>query len=361
MPFAWILGFLGVACFLRMGRAKGRGIRLLLWNVGMGLVIVAAVEILLGFGNRSPASGGAQVRNSSLYDVRVSGLLGYTLKPGTRRQAGKYYGDEVVYEVTYTVDEKGLRVSPPAGEKCTESLLFFGCSYTYGEGVDDEETMPYRVGAMSDGRFAVYNFGVHGYGPQHMLTLLKFGKVKNAVSVTPGHAVYQCVYPSHVYRVAGLRSWVRTGPRYVLDRDGSARYTGSFPSFWRRAGGSWIRWQLGKSSLARRLLRYTRPLNRRDRRLFLAVVRQSKQLLEDSYPGIAFHVLLWDGPEDVIQSLSSMGCVVHSVNEILDASDVSKEDLVVHRLDTHPSAIAHDLLARYLVREFLDPPQESGL
>ena len=81
-------------------------------------------------------------------------------------------GGETLYAVVYSVDKRGLRVEPPLapghGDRC---VLFFGCSYTFGEGVNDAETLPYRTGVLAEGRLRMINFGLHGYGPHQMLAV----------------------------------------------------------------------------------------------------------------------------------------------------------------------------------------------
>ena len=71
-----------------------------------------------------------------------------------------------IYKVTYTINANGLRIAPPYDVRNVRgSVLFFGCSYTMGDGVADNETIPYMTGLLTHGRYATYNFGFHGYGP----------------------------------------------------------------------------------------------------------------------------------------------------------------------------------------------------
>jgi hypothetical protein len=55
----------------------------------------------------------------------------------------------------------------------------FGCSFTFREGVEDREAMPYLVGELS--KYIVYNFGFHGYGAHQMLSALEYGIVDRIV------------------------------------------------------------------------------------------------------------------------------------------------------------------------------------
>ena len=119
-----------------------------------------------------------------------------------------------IYETTYTMDANGLRIAPPYDVRnVLGSALFFGCSFTIGEGVADHEAMPYMTGLLTHGRYAIYNFGFHGYGPQQMLAALERGVVDAVVTVPPKYIIYQAI-PYHLERVAGLMTWFPHAPRY---------------------------------------------------------------------------------------------------------------------------------------------------
>lgn len=90
----------------------------------------------------------------------------YRISPG-RHRSHKYYNDngETIYRVVYTVDELGRRVVPvPEARSRDRHLIFSGGSFTYGEGVDDRETLPYQVG-IGTTRYKPYIYAFHGWGP----------------------------------------------------------------------------------------------------------------------------------------------------------------------------------------------------
>jgi hypothetical protein len=195
-----------------------------------------------------------------------------------------------------------------------------------------------------------------------MLAQIEHGRVTPIVNEPPEYAFYWCLYPEHVHRLLGRRSWTRSGPRYVLDDDGRVVYAGSYdlcreshPLFTR------IRWQIRKSAFGRRVLAFTPPVTRADKRLLLQVIERSREHLRVVYPNIEFHVLLSArGREydEVAGSLRTRGFPVHSVDSILAESGLPREVLRLHFMDLHPSAHAHDLIARYLAEEvLLDAPR----
>ena len=125
------------------------------------------------------------------YDNTEDDILGYGLKKNTTRRVTSYYNDEVVFDVTYTIDKNGLRISPLPHNSNAPAILFFGGSFTYGEGVNDDETAPYLTGILTDRNYAIYNFGIHGHGPQHMLAEIEHGIVKSALTHKP-HPLHFC-------------------------------------------------------------------------------------------------------------------------------------------------------------------------
>ena len=81
--------------------------------------------------------------------------------------------------------------------------FFFGDSFTYGEGVNDDETLPYLFEKLSGGRYRAYNLAFHGYGPQQMLRVIETGLLEKMVSdQRPLIVVYEALV-QHIERAAG--------------------------------------------------------------------------------------------------------------------------------------------------------------
>ncbi|HLF29430.1 MAG TPA: hypothetical protein VI566_00215 [Xanthomonadales bacterium] len=346
--FIWIYTGLALFFFL-LYRRNTLSARVIWFNAGGIFLVLLLFELTLEgreywLRRDHPSGVGHQVYVSKPHPV-----LGYVLLPGSARRLWKSYGGRNDHDVTYTINDQGFRIAPPATRASDRSVLFFGCSFTYGEGVEDDETMPYRVGDRLDGRYAVHNFAVHGYGPQHMLALIETGVVAETVVAKPEVAVYQALYPEHVHRVAGLRNWVRTGPRYVIGADGRAVHSGRFvdhdysiPAFplWRL---------VEKSALGRFAAGYTRPTGPDEDALFVAVLVRSAELLRERYPGLAFHLLMWGHPPPaVIDGLESAGVELHYAEAILEAAGIPDNAVYIDH-DGHPTAQAHAALGEYLL------------
>jgi hypothetical protein len=88
-------------------------------------------------------------------------LLGWTLVPSQATRSVARVGDEVIYDVTYTTDASGRRVSPAVDHtRVRGCVLFFADSFVFGFGVQDTQTLPYQVGMKAEGQFRVVNLAV---------------------------------------------------------------------------------------------------------------------------------------------------------------------------------------------------------
>jgi hypothetical protein len=284
-----------------------------------------------------------------------------------------------IYKTIYTIDANGLRIAPPYEVRnALGSVLFFGCSFTIGEGVGDNEAMPYVTGLLTNGRYAVYNFGFHGYGPQQMLAALEGGTANAIVSVPPKYIIYQAI-PYHIQRVSGLMSWFPHAPRYLETDNGRVTAQGHFDTvtdetrysrveqFWRTGGliGSVVSATLRKSFVYNRLVSPFRDLSEEDVQLFLAIIAQSRDTAALLYPRSEFHVMLWDNMfrqrdflrflPRVLDGLRKLDIHVHLLSDIIPDYEghTPNTKYELHAQDSHPNAFTHRLIATYVAKEIL--------
>lgn len=288
-------------------------------------------------------------------------LLGYGPEKGFVATAEKYHEDQPIYRVRYTIDADGLRVSPPVGPDERGCVLFFGGSVTFGEGVADKEPMPYQVGILTAGRYRIYNFAFHGYGPHQMLAALQGGRVDKIVRCRPSHVIYQAILP-HVERAAGLTTWDKHGPRYLRATGDGVTLAGHFDD--EQTAHPWKGW-LNRWLTYDTLFGQRRAAGPDEVALYAAILAEVQTFVERNYTGAQFHVLLWDSPQlsardPVLAALQSKGLQLHRMTEILPdyASDQARYEL--SRFDHHPTATTHGLIARYVADHILGSRSGSG-
>jgi hypothetical protein len=351
-PF--LLYFSGlVLLFFLLFCASGRGSLRAFWvNVGAVCFALLIAEGYFWLRAADPDDGG-----DAKSELRLIGRpayvedpkLGWVLPPDTTWTEIKVHGADVIYEAAYTTDAHGLRIAPGNAEVGGACVLFFGGSYTFGTGVNDGETMPAQVAAISGTR--VINFGVPGYGPHQMLAALETGFVDKAVDCTPSHAIYQGLN-DHMARAAGKRRYGITGPRYVLLDDGSVRADGQFNDV--RAEPSALQTFLGRSFVYQAVAGSVTDITAPDVARYMALIDASRNVLQQRYPGIDVHVLQWGTRyHDPLDRLPSMGIGLSYVDEVLENFDSKHGRQMISPYEPHPNPETHRQIAEFLVRTLL--------
>jgi len=367
VPFVWGALSLTAACVGAERITRQTWGRALWVNLVVLCLTLAAAETY--FWAREPIERQMQYSEGFfLYDE----TLGYKPAAGQVLSHQTNVQDELLYQVEYTINQDGLRAAMPANAVRTEGetcLVFFGDSFTFGEGMPDRQTMPAQVWKKLHGTLPVVNFGFLGYGPHQMLAALQDGRLESQGHCHPNHVVYQAI-PSHVSRAAGLESWDPNGPRYVLDDTARVRRSGHFVEApaqsvldWYRRWYQHVSWQIRKaleqSVLHRRILHSHRTVGQHDVALFTGIVVEAKTLVERTYPGAQFHVLFWDFKDDlpiagqVLQQLREHNVTVHPMSTILPNFPADEQRYEISPDDRHPNAIAHEIIADFVAQSLL--------
>lgn len=345
VPYFWIF-IAWLVVFGAAARSTGNRSRQALgFNAAFVCLALAATELYLSAGEPVSYHSRLEVRYPDGYIVEDD-VLGYVPAPNAVAHTTAHWDGTPLYDVVYTIDADGLRIAPSHeprdGDGC---LLFFGGSFIFGEGVNDHETLPFRVGVETGGLHRVYNFGFHGYGPHQMLAALEQGLVEATIECRPTHVFYLGI-GDHVARVAATAGWVRRGPRYVLE-GGELVHRGQFEDA--RRDVTLLRRQLEKWTLFEELVGWWR--GRRDRALLLAIVNASQDRIDALYPESEFHVLWWPSQRapTIVEALRARGITVHRIEDILPDLGAPKYKL----RDSHPSPLTHQLMAGFVAREIL--------
>jgi hypothetical protein len=364
-PFIWLSAAAALACTVAAWRS-GRGVvRVVCVNAGLLLLLFGVTEtafaLLLSRRNRSfPEYPPAYFQPDD--------DLGGAPERGVGAHVRKLHDATVVYDVVYTIGANGLRRSPPdRGAGAGSCALFFGDSFMFGEGLPDDQTLPWRVGVLADGNVRVYNFGFHGFGAQQLLAAFERNRVATAIDCRPTNVIYEAI-PDHIARAAGYYNFMRHGPRYELAGAGagagagaadSVAYRGHFDDEenGRSAAGALLAGAIGKSWLYRWLSSLSPLPDEGDLRRYVAIVTQAARLAAARYPGCRFDVIYWDIAggvplhEKVLPALRAAGLSVHEAAQILPGFREHPSSYALSPFDAHPGARANDLLARYLVQQ----------
>ena len=257
-----------------------------------------------------------------------------------------------IYDVTISVDEKGRRITPVKNkDRRHKFALFFGGSFTYGEGVEDDETLPFWVGDMTS-TYMPYNYGFHGLGPFDALAKLENIDFKNEVQQGNGILIYTFI-EGHIHRTIGsmaVMGWMADGPYYKENKEGSLVRAGTF--------------ETGRPFLTRfyKLLRKSKLLDTfnislpprftdNHVKLVAKAFKAMNKKFTEIYPKSSFYVLIYPGKghEDILMHYLDKYHV-----QYLDYSDLFNKRESKYYLaeeDRHPTPLAYNIISAQLVKD----------
>jgi hypothetical protein len=267
--------------------------------------------------------------------------LGSLPVPNTVTEFEEFLDGRLIADVTYRINASGLRDIPAPAQGRPHRVAFFGCSFGFGQGVEEDQTLPYYFVRDAGGTFEGYNFAGEGWGPHQMLREIETGFVRRVAGV-PDLAIYEAI-PDHLRRVAGRAPW-EDGPKYALCQGEEACYAGPFHSDYYAAYRHWFDRSWTVKFIESHFASFSRPS---DIPLFLAVLKRTRSLLEKN--GTRFVIVLWDQNElakEMIKTLRANGFQVIALSSIVSESDLKKHPLT--QLDRHPSPATNKAIATYL-------------
>lgn len=138
---------------------------------------------------------------------------------------------ELLYDVTYTTGADGWRVVPGnSGGPYAKHLALFGCSFTFGIGLNDDQTLASQI-AQRVPEDHVYNFGVPAFGTANVLRLLETQDLASLVQEDEGMGIY-IFMEDHLRRSLGsmrrVFGFANDFPFYTLDTAGHPVFSGIF-------------------------------------------------------------------------------------------------------------------------------------
>ncbi len=158
--------------------------------------------------------------------------LSMTKKNFSGRSIMKLTSGEILYDVLYNTDEFRRRLTPnQTGEKQSHAILI-GDSWTFGQGVEDNETIASSYSESSP-QAMTYNFGTNGYGIEDLYARIRFSGSDYwaGVKEEDGVAMYLFEY-DQIKRLAGTMSYLGTwgAPHTYLQEDpsGQIKVMGSY-------------------------------------------------------------------------------------------------------------------------------------
>ena len=280
---------------------------------------------------------------------------------------------ETIYNVIYTNDENANRITPNNNTKSNKCLLLFGDSFTYGEGLNDNETLAFFINETNDKAFRIYNFGLHGYGPHNALALLKSGEVERVLEKQCSEmiAIYESL-PGHIARANLFSEWElsnKKSPKFKLINNeliwiNNPLNSASKPrkrSFTERLNDS-IEYRKQKSYLYELFAKpneykYSEKYNE----TYFAIMQEMRAELKAKFNSDLLF-LLWDSnnlskdleikeSNAIIKWLESVDLPYFLISQMISDYKQDRLKYGIHTCDLHPNALANEKIAEFLAEK----------
>jgi lysophospholipase L1-like esterase len=250
--------------------------------------------------------------------------------------------------ISYRINNLGFRGEDVAAERPpgVRRILCLGDSFTFGEGVREEDAWPQRLGALLGPGFQVLNAGVQGYDLDHEgLFLFLHGRSLRPDAVVVGFfmndampfeetVAHQALLAEGPDAVSPL-SRVSALWRLLAERRVGARRTELYLQRLRESFASET-WRAARGRIGR-----LREMADHDGFELLAVIFPVLHELDDDYPLAAEHA-------EVRRAFEGAGIPVLDLLE--DFRGYDARELWAHAVDPHPNDVAHGLAAERVVR-----------
>lgn len=273
--------------------------------------------------------------------------LGYPVKVAHRES--KF--DQTIFDVCYTFDSLGHRVTPKDNGNPDGEILLFGCSYTFGHGLEDNQTWPWRLGQKLGANWKVTNYGVSAFGPQQMLTMLEEGMItpptvakRQAFFLGIEHQVRRnagLIYlPSLRYKLSPSGEPVRD----CLTSDTPYEILFTLPRYF---NGSRFVYYLCKTVIKYSLMKHYQQFSAE----YISILTRSAKLLSEKYQ-TQLIILVWPDLEFLEENIKRQGLHVIRIRDLLKNYENGQDSYYIHaKWEAHPNAMACQEIADGLAKK----------
>ena len=284
---------------------------------------------------------------------RNDSCLGYALTKNLKATYDEILIDKSKHDTSYIfktvikTDSLGNRFTDIPGMQTRKKYaVFFGCSFTFGVGVQDTQTIPYYF-AKYDTNYCVYNFGVGGYGTQQILAKLQHTSIRKLIKQDSGICFYIYTYPQ-LGRVIGDKltytSFGHDFPYYGYKHD-SLHCFGTFGR--NRVLISSFYTLMNKSNVVNYFnINFPLRQNADHYKLTCDIIQKAYQEYKKQFHNESFYVVVYPTSEEILKYLKYYNIKVIDLSKILNFYD---KRYYISDYDRHPTALAHELFAKKLI------------
>jgi hypothetical protein len=271
-------------------------------------------------------------------------------------------GDKIWFDKTYRTDDRGYRITSAKtlGEHTglNSSVFFLGCSFTFGIGVNDDETLPSQFARFS-GATETWNMGIPAGSPATALRLLEVRGLPSKPK-GKGFALFWSI-DHHILRTVGSMTYIGVwGSRLPFYEESKTpnellHFVGSYEEahpltnllFW-----------LGAKSSFLRMINFDWPssFTKEHFGIWGKHMLSMRNLIRSSHPKLTFVVVL--SPDNrrfggyMAMELERNGIPYLDYTALLPRLYIEKP---AHYPDGHPTPAYNEFFGRQLARDLASP------
>jgi hypothetical protein len=343
--FTFFFVFLVFADLASLLLGKGRNGLVILASLAFGLSIIETTATILENKVSLVATNGLFVRQP---------IIGWGPE-----HAGRFHAEKTdpksgvpIYKANYTIDSNLLRETRSA--ETGPTIVFFGDSFTFGEGLSDAATLPQVFADLLGRNQRVLNLGFSGYGPQQFLAELQTGRFDEVIGAQPRLFIFM-TSAGHAERTACKPFWMRWGPRYALE-NGQVAWKGACYEGVRLRVREWLE---NMASYRLFIEPYVQKVTHEDLELYIRILLTAVNLAKEKYGVVTLIPYIRDrgyldgtgfSDDTIVQRLRDGGAVVSDVSLVKDESTGAK--LTIEG-DGHPTPLANRLRAS-IIKDYIE-------
>ncbi|MFM7023655.1 MAG: hypothetical protein ACKOXB_11830 [Flavobacteriales bacterium] len=337
--------------FLLQVFRKTKGFFLVLLNAFILLIFLCFAEFFFYFMNQ-----GSETRQQYNTDVRTKNhspltqpddVLGHSLKANLDHLSTLEIGGKNIYSSLIHSDSLGHRKTPFDSTK-NKQAIFLGCSFTFGEGLNDEQTLPWLCAQNSE--YNTLNLACVGYGPQQALLQMR------SLHLTPDKEtkVIYVYIDGHIQRVNGflsvVNSYGKDFPYPQLEDNSLVMY----PSFSEKSPALASLYAALKDCQTMQYFNTNLPLFTQERHyeLFGKTIEELAREVKKKYNN-ELVILIYPGSEQHNEVLEHVNI---NLIQVLDYSSLCTkgDEKYFFPKDGHPNALVNQMIARRILKELFN-------
>ena len=227
-----------------------------------------------------------------------------------------------------------------------KSIVFTGCSFAYGQGLKETETLPYLISKMTS--HPVYNLGIVSAAINHTISMLKLGIFEEKVKQEPAVVIY--IYSDfHIYRL--VMPNIIFEPNEYLYKIKKDELVKKRPPF---IVSRFIILSLIREHLIYFLSKYNLKYNVYLKKLLKIHILSMNKILLDKYPNTKFIIIVYNNSpnfETIEQELEKQGIIIIRVNQDFGIDTFDNKYVLD---DGHPNAEVWQIIAPKLYKKIKD-------